>query len=99
MFRPHLHPPSLTPLNTALHIVPAELQKTKQLPPAGKEYLCFQINSKYHHAAQCVKSRIPNKTIDSILYIDTFEKQCVVIKGMLQSPRLEDNMKTIAIDQ
>ena len=39
-----------------------------------------------------------NKSIDCILYIDTFEQQCVVIKGMLQSPRLEDNMKTIGID-
>ena len=40
-----------------------------------------------------------NKAIDSILYIDTFEQQYVVINGMLQSPRLEDHMKTIDIDQ
>ena len=40
-----------------------------------------------------------NKYIDSILCIDTFEQQCVVIKGILQSPRLEDNMKTIGIYQ
>ena len=61
--------------------------------------MCFQINSKSPHAAQCVKSRILNKAIDSILSIDTFEQQCVVIKGMLQSPRLEYHMKTIGIDQ
>ena len=40
-----------------------------------------------------------NKAIDSILSIDTFEQQCVVIKGMLKSPRLEDHMHTIGIDQ
>ena len=60
--------------------------------------MCFQINSKYPHAAQCVKSRIPNNAIDYILSIDTFEQQCVVIKGILQSSRLEDYMKTIGID-
>ena len=37
--------------------------------------------------------------VDYILSIDTFEQQCAVIKGMLQSPRLEDHMKTIGIDQ
>ena len=61
--------------------------------------MCFQINSKYSHAAQCVKSRILNKDVDYILSIDTFEQKCVVIKYMLQSSRLEDNMKTIGIDQ
>ena len=40
-----------------------------------------------------------NKAVDYILSIDTFEKQCVVIKAMLQSPRLEDHMKTVGIDQ
>ena len=40
-----------------------------------------------------------NKAIDYILNIDTFEQQFVVIKGMLQSPRLEDHMKTISINQ
>ena len=58
----------------------------------------FPYEQKYYHAAQCVKSRILNKDIDYILYIDTFYQQCVVIKCMLQSPLLEDNMKTIGID-
>ena len=40
-----------------------------------------------------------NNFIYSILSIDTFEKQCVVIKGMLQSPRLGDHMSNIGIDQ
>ena len=89
----------MTPLNTTPPIAPVELYKTKQLFPAGKEYLCFQINSKSTHAAQCAKSRIPNKAIDYLLSIDTFEQQCVVIKCILQSSSFEDNMKTIGIDQ
>ena len=91
--------PRMTPLNTALPIAPIELHKTKQLPPAGKEYFCFQINSKSPHAAKCVKSRILNKAIDYILSINTFEKQFVVIKCMLQSSRLEYHMKNIGIDK
>ena len=89
----------LTPLNTTLTIAPVELHKTKQLPSAGKEYLFFQINRRSSHAAQCVKSRILNKAIYYILSIDTFEQQCVVVKCMLKSSRLEDHMKTISIDQ
>ena len=89
----------MTPLSTTLTITPVELHKTKQLPPAGKEYLCFQINNKSLHASQCVKSRILNKYIDSILSIDIFEKQFVLIKCMLQSSRLEYHMKAIGIDQ
>ena len=79
---------SLTPFKATIPIVPVELHTTKKLPPAGKEYLCFQIHGRYSHAAQCVKLRITNKSIDYILSIDTFEQQYVVIKGMLQSPRL-----------
>ena len=59
--------------------------------------MCFQVNSKSPHAAQCVKSRVLNKSIDSFLYINTFEQQCVVIKNMFQSSRLEDHMKNIGI--
>ena len=88
-----------TPLNTTLPIAPVELHKTKQLPPAGKEYLRFQINGRSYHAAQCVKSRMMNKSIDYILYIEIFEQEIVVIKGMLQPLRLEDHMKTIGIYQ
>ena len=89
----------MTPLNTTLTVSPVELYKIKQLPQADKEYLCFQINKISFHAAHCVKSRILNKAIDSILSVDAFEQQCVVIKCMLQSPRIEDNMNTIGIDQ
>ena len=85
----------LTPLNETLPIAPVELHKIKQFPPDGKEYFCFQINGRSSHNAQCVKSRIINKAIDSTLYIDTSEQQCVVLKGMLQSSRLEDHMKLL----
>ena len=91
--------PHLKPLNTTLPIVTIESHTTTKIPLVGKEYLCFQINSKSPHAAQCVKPRILNKATDSILYIDTFEQKIVVIKCMLQSSRLEDHMKTIDIDQ
>ena len=61
--------------------------------------MCFHINSKSPHADQFVKSWILNKCIGSILSIDTFEQQNVLIKCILQSPRFEDHMKTIGIDQ
>ena len=89
----------LTPLITTLPLAPIELTKTTELLLVGKEYLCFQVNIKSPHAAQCVKSRVLNEAIDSILSIDTFEQQCIPIKRMLQSSRLEDHMKTIGIDQ
>ena len=40
-----------------------------------------------------------NKATEYIISIDSSEQQFVVIKGMLQSPRLEDHIKTIGIDQ
>ena len=43
-------PPCLTPFNNKVPIAPFELQKTTKLPPVGEEYLCFQVNSKSHHA-------------------------------------------------
>ena len=49
--------------------------------------------------ARCIKSRITNKVVDYILSINTFEKKCVVLKGMLQFPRLKDHLQTISIDQ
>ena len=39
------------------------------------------------------------KVINYILYTDTFEQQCVVLKGMVQSPRLKYHIKTIVIDK
>ena len=39
------------------------------------------------------------KVIDSIISINKFEQQCVVLKGMLQSPRLKYHVHTIGIDR
>ena len=70
-------PPCLTPLIATLPFLPVELPKTTQLPPLGKEYLCFQVDNKSPHAAQCVKSRVLKKVIDSILSINTLLLKCV----------------------
>ena len=61
--------------------------------------MCFHINRRSSHASQFVKSFILIKAIYSIISIDKFEQQCAVIEGMLQSPRIEDHMKTIGIYQ
>ena len=75
------------------------LHKTTILPPVGKEYMCFQNDGKTSQAARCIKSNMMTKLIDSVLLIDTFEQQYVVLKGMLQSPRIKYHAQTICIDQ
>ena len=67
-------PPRLAPLITTLTFLPVEIPKTTHLPPLGKAYLCFQVDNKYTHAAQCVKSGVLNKVIDSILSIYKFDQ-------------------------
>ena len=67
------------------------------LPPVGKEYMVFLKQGKCNQAARCIKSRIITKVIEYVLSIDTFEQQCVVLKGMLQSPRLKYHVQTIVI--
>ena len=61
--------------------------------------MCFLKEGKTDQAARCIKSRIMTKVIDYVLSIDTFEQKCVILKGMLQSPRLKDHVQTIGIDQ
>ena len=39
------------------------------------------------------------KVIGFVISIDTFEQKCVVLKGMLKSPRLKDRVQTIGIEQ
>ena len=53
---------------------------------------------KSDQAVRCIKSRIMTKVIDSVLSIDTFGQQCVVLKGMLQSPQIKYHVQTIGID-
>ena len=39
------------------------------------------------------------KVIDSVILIDTFEQQYIVLKGILKPLRLNDHVQTISIDQ
>ena len=41
--------------------------ETTILPPVGKEYTCFQNNSKTYQASRCIKSRIMTKAIDYVI--------------------------------
>ena len=61
--------------------------------------MCCQKDSKTAQADKCNKSRIMTKVIYSVIYIDTFEQQCVVLKGVFQSPVLKDHVQTIGFDQ
>ena len=57
----------------------------------------FLKEGKSDHSVRCIKSRIMNKVIDYVLSIDTCEKQCVFLKGMLQSPQLKYHVQTVSI--
>ena len=92
-------PTDLTQLNDTLPITSIKLHTTTKLPPAGNEYFCFHINGKSPQDYKCVKYRITTKVINYTISIDTFEQQCVVLKYMLQLPRLKYHMKNIGIDQ
>ena len=59
------------------------------LPPVGEEYMFFMKEDKSDQAARCIKSSIVTKLIDSVISVYTFEQQCVILKVMLQSPRLK----------
>ena len=52
---------------------------------------------KSDQAARCIKSRIMNNVIDSVLSMDKFEQKYVVLKGMLKSPRINYHVQTIGI--
>ena len=58
------------------------LHRTVKLPPEGEEYMCFRIDGKSAQDFKCVKSRITTKVIDCVLFVNTFEKKYVVLKGM-----------------
>ena len=92
-------PTHLRPLNDTLPMPSVKLHTTTKLPPAGKESFCFQIKGKSSQSEKCVKSRIINRVVDYILYIDTFEQQYAVLKFVLKFPCLKYHMKTIGIDQ
>ena len=57
------------------------------------------MDGKTAHTAQCSKSCALTKVIDLILEIESFEQQCVIIKGFFWSERLENHMVAIGVDQ
>ena len=61
--------------------------------------MCFLRESKSDQAARCIKKRITTKVNDYIISIYTIEQKCVVLKFILQSPRLKDRVQTIGIYQ
>ena len=70
-----------------------------KLSPSGKYCLCFQSDGESDHADQCDKSRALNKFVDSIIKIESFNQQCVIITGLLHSALLKHHMVTIRIYQ
>ena len=83
--------------NTSVSIL--NLHTPTILPLIGKEYMCFYKDGKTAQAARYIKSRITTKVIDYVILIDTFEQQCVALKGMLQSMIMKYHVQTLGIDQ
>ena len=52
---------------------------------------------KSDQAVRCIKSKIMTKVVDSILSINIFKQQFVLLKGMFQSLRLKYHVQTIGI--
>ena len=59
----------------------------------------FQKDGKTAQAARCIKSMMMTKVVYYVLLVCTFEQQCVVLKGMLQSLCLKDHVQTIGIEK
>ena len=47
-----------------------------------KWYLCFKMDNKTDHIAQCSKLRALTKVIDLIIEIESFEQKCGILKGL-----------------
>ena len=61
--------------------------------------MSFQNDVKTAQVARCVKYTIMAEVIDSVILINIFEQQCVVLNGILQSPHIKEHVKTIGIHQ
>ena len=59
--------------------------QSSTLPPPEKEYICFQIEVECAYSSKCGKSRALIKVLKWIFDIDSFDKQFIFIKGLLQS--------------
>ena len=57
------------------------------------------MDGESYHASQCSKSCALTKVIDLIMYIHSFERQCIIIKGLFQSELLKQHMFPIEVDQ
>ena len=67
------------------------------LPPPGNKHFSFQTDGKTERSAQCYKSRALKNLLHSIFDVDNFMKQFVIIKSMLKSDQLIEQMATIGI--
>ena len=61
--------------------------------------LFSQKYGKSDNAAQCAKSRVLTKRIDTIIESDSFQKKCVILNGLLQSEQLKKHIEIIGVDQ
>ena len=53
------------------------------MSPSEKQYICFQIEGESDHAVQCAISVSLIKVMKAIFETDSFEEQCVIIKGFV----------------
>ena len=61
--------------------------------------ILFRIDGKTFHALHCAKSRVFAKAIDSIIESYSFDKQCLILKVLLQSEQTKQHMVIIGVDQ
>ena len=73
-------PTHLASLDVTLSIPSVKFNTTVKLPPAGKTYLCFQINNRSSQSFKCFKSRIMTKVVDYFLSIDTLNNNLLWLK-------------------
>ena len=59
----------------------------------------FQNDVRTSRSAQCNKSRALTNVVDTIIYIESFERKCVIIKGAFQPEQLKKYMVTIVVDR
>ena len=59
----------------------------------------FQNDGRTSRSAQCNKSRALTNVVDTIIYIESFERKCVIIKGAFQPEQLKKYMVTIVVDR
>ena len=83
--------------NNNTEIIQEKLAYASQNTPPTRTF--FHKYGKSAHDSQCTKSRLLTKVIDKIIYIDSFEHKCVIIKGLLHSERLKQHIIFIGVDQ